>query len=179
MVLLRGLGGDGGGNFRREISAIIDDIVRLPRENELTHAGSRHYHRKHAAGPQGEAVARWVYDIASKRSDAAFEIVDIKDFTDIPQIALGFSLILPPFRSSNKAEPLRMAADPSDFGPPPRSALKDAGPAFIQTHLSREYHRTRNCRTHYAVDATGGGRSSAIIRRMSAKRFLGMATSAI
>ena len=67
-----------------------------------------------------------------------------------------------------------MAADPSDFGPPPRSALKDAGPAFIQTHLSREYHRTRNCRTHYAVDATGGGRSSAIIRRMSAKRFLGM-----
>src|ERR1700735_4676849 len=29
---------------------------------------------------KSEAVARWVYDIASKRSDAAFEIVDIKDF---------------------------------------------------------------------------------------------------
>ena len=30
-------------------------------------------------GRKAEAVARWVYDIASKRSDAAFEIVDIKD----------------------------------------------------------------------------------------------------
>ena len=29
---------------------------------------------------KAEAVARWVYDIASRRSDAAFEIVDIKDF---------------------------------------------------------------------------------------------------
>jgi NAD(P)H-dependent FMN reductase len=31
-------------------------------------------------GRVGDAVAHWVYDIASKRSDAAFEIVDIKDF---------------------------------------------------------------------------------------------------
>ena len=31
-------------------------------------------------GRKAEVVARWVYDIASKRSDAAFEIVDIKDF---------------------------------------------------------------------------------------------------
>jgi NAD(P)H-dependent FMN reductase len=31
-------------------------------------------------GRRGEAVARWVYDIAQTRSDAAFELVDIKDF---------------------------------------------------------------------------------------------------
>ena len=31
-------------------------------------------------GRKAEVVARWVYDIANKRSDAAFEIVDIKDF---------------------------------------------------------------------------------------------------
>jgi NAD(P)H-dependent FMN reductase len=31
-------------------------------------------------GRKAEVVARWVYDIASKRNDAAFEIVDIKDF---------------------------------------------------------------------------------------------------
>jgi NAD(P)H-dependent FMN reductase len=31
-------------------------------------------------GRNGEAVARWVYDIAKKRSDAEFEYVDIKDF---------------------------------------------------------------------------------------------------
>ncbi len=31
-------------------------------------------------GRNGEAVAKWVYDVAQKRSDAAFELVDIKDF---------------------------------------------------------------------------------------------------
>ena len=34
-------------------------------------------------------------------------------------------------------------------------------------------------RTLYAVDAKGGGRSSAIIRKISANRSRGMATSAI
>ncbi len=28
----------------------------------------------------GEAVAKWVYEIAQKRTDAEFELVDIKDF---------------------------------------------------------------------------------------------------
>ena len=28
----------------------------------------------------GEAVAKWVYEFAKKRSDAEFELVDIKDF---------------------------------------------------------------------------------------------------
>jgi NAD(P)H-dependent FMN reductase len=31
-------------------------------------------------GRNGEAVAKWAYDIAQKRSDAEFELVDIKDF---------------------------------------------------------------------------------------------------
>jgi NAD(P)H-dependent FMN reductase len=34
-------------------------------------------------GRNGEAVAKWVYEIAQKRSDAEFELVDIKDF-DLP-----------------------------------------------------------------------------------------------
>jgi NAD(P)H-dependent FMN reductase len=34
-------------------------------------------------GRNGEAVAKWVYEIAQKRSDADFELVDIKDF-DLP-----------------------------------------------------------------------------------------------
>jgi NAD(P)H-dependent FMN reductase len=29
---------------------------------------------------KGEAVARWVYDIASRRKDAEFELVDIRDY---------------------------------------------------------------------------------------------------
>jgi NAD(P)H-dependent FMN reductase len=31
-------------------------------------------------GRNGEAVAKWVYQVAQKRSDAQFELVDIKDF---------------------------------------------------------------------------------------------------
>ncbi len=31
-------------------------------------------------GRKGEAVAEWVYEIAQKRSDAEFELVDIRDF---------------------------------------------------------------------------------------------------
>src|SRR5437588_8228737 len=31
-------------------------------------------------GRNGEAVAKWVYEIAKKRTDAEFELVDIKDF---------------------------------------------------------------------------------------------------
>ena len=34
-------------------------------------------------GRKGEAVAKWVYEIAQNRSDAEFELVDIKDF-DLP-----------------------------------------------------------------------------------------------
>ncbi len=31
-------------------------------------------------GRNGEAVAKWTFEIAKKRSDAEFEYVDIKDF---------------------------------------------------------------------------------------------------
>ena len=31
-------------------------------------------------GRNGEAVAKWVYENAQKRSDAEFELVDLKDF---------------------------------------------------------------------------------------------------
>ena len=31
-------------------------------------------------GRNGEAVAKWVYEIAQKRNDAGFELVDLKDF---------------------------------------------------------------------------------------------------
>jgi NAD(P)H-dependent FMN reductase len=34
-------------------------------------------------GRNGEAVAKWVYEIAKNRSDAEFELVDVKDF-DLP-----------------------------------------------------------------------------------------------
>ena len=36
-------------------------------------------------GRNGEAVARWVHDIAAKRGDAEYELVDLKDF-DLPHL---------------------------------------------------------------------------------------------
>jgi hypothetical protein len=45
----------------------------------------------------------------------------------------------------------------------------------IETHSPVVLDATRGNRTHYPVEATGGGLNSAISRRMSAKRFLGIA----
>jgi hypothetical protein len=49
----------------------------------------------------------------------------------------------------------------------------------IWTQSSCEFAVTHDKRMLYAGAASGGGRSSAMSRKMSAKRFLGMATSAI
>jgi NAD(P)H-dependent FMN reductase len=47
---------------------------------ERPNVKSSHYPRKHQPGRNGEAVSQWIYEIAKKRSDADFELVDIKDF---------------------------------------------------------------------------------------------------
>src|SRR4029077_16907487 len=47
--------------------------------------------------------------------------------------------------------------------------------AVIETHLSRRFVQTCDNRTHYAVDVIGGGRSSAIMLKMSAKTLRGIA----
>jgi NAD(P)H-dependent FMN reductase len=44
-------------------------------------------------GRKAEAVAKWVYEIAQKRSDAEFELVDIKDF-DLPLLDESVSPIM-------------------------------------------------------------------------------------
>jgi NAD(P)H-dependent FMN reductase len=44
-------------------------------------------------GRKGEAVARWVYEIASSRGDAEFELVDIKEY-DLPLLDEPVSAVL-------------------------------------------------------------------------------------
>jgi hypothetical protein len=76
------------------------------------------------------------------------------------------------------AESFTEAHDDGQAAPtavPPKDLDKFLG---IWTHLSRGFARTHDARTHYAVDAKGGGRSLAIIRKISANRYGGMATSA-
>ena len=104
------------------------------------------------------------------------------DQTDIPRIATGLAGKLPvSCRGSGK--PNSLARDEkTGWGDPmlgrsSKTASLDLvrGPA----HLSLGFRPNARHSTAYAVDTTGGGRSSAISRRMSANRFRGMATSAI
>jgi hypothetical protein len=60
-----------------------------------------------------------------------------------------------------------------------RCAPKSAEFAIIKTHVSISFGRTRDDGTPYAVDVAGGGRNSAMSRKMSEKMILGMAISAI
>jgi hypothetical protein len=61
-----------------------------------------------------------------------------------------------------------------------KPSAENAELSVIETHVYRGFFMERMTnRTRYAVDVTGGGRNSVISRRMLAKRFLGMATSAI
>ena len=46
-------------------------------------------------GRNGEGVAKWVYEIAQKRGDADFELVDIKDF-NLPLLDEPVSPIMGP-----------------------------------------------------------------------------------
>jgi len=65
----------------------------------------------------------------------------------------------------------------SDIGAP---SAENVDFVVIQTHLSPlVFDRTQNKQALHVDTAAGGGRSSATSRRMSANRFLGMATSAI
>ena len=57
---------------------VLGEIRHAP--ETLAHDKDCHNPRKHAPGRNGEAVAKWVYEVAQKRSDAEFELVDIKDF---------------------------------------------------------------------------------------------------
>ena len=65
-------------------------------------------------GRNGEAVAKWVYEIAQKRTDAEFELVDIKDF--------NLPLLDEPVSPHNGA--ITVSLTPK-YGPP-RSALSTA-----------------------------------------------------
>jgi hypothetical protein len=57
--------------------------------------------------------------------------------TDIPQIELGTSQILPEFGSLGKAEPSRLCVNRALFMRPGRLAPKAATFFVIKTHLSR------------------------------------------
>ena len=77
---------------------------------------------------------------------------------------------------------MESSTEPHDDGRAAATAVpsRDLGELLaIWMHLSRRLARNHDTRTLYAVDVKGGGRSSAIIRNVSANRFGGLAASAI
>jgi len=52
---------------------------------------------------------------------------------------------------------VRLEARPSDFEPPPRPVLKDAGLSVIETHLCRECWRTKDCKPRHHISRTQPG----------------------
>jgi len=85
--------------------------------------------------------------------------------SEILQMAADFRLRLRHFGVSRNPRRPVQSRDSRIF------AHRDASPMVCNERMKN--------RTPYAVDVTGGGRSSAISRRMSANKVLGMATSAI
>jgi hypothetical protein len=82
----------------------------------------------------------------------------------------------------DKVEPSRRAPQEQEGGRPAEAAVVTRHTdelLSIRAHLSRGLARTHDARTLYAADAKGGGRNSAMRRKMSANRSRGMATSAI
>jgi NAD(P)H-dependent FMN reductase len=55
-------------------------IAGPPYKLESSHESNRHHSRKHRPGRRGEQVAHWVLDVASKRTDAEFELIDLVDY---------------------------------------------------------------------------------------------------
>jgi hypothetical protein len=96
--------------------------------------------------------------------------------TDIPRVTSSLAGKLPLSCSSGKPDlPEKKGWDEAM----PGRLSKIVNVSFIKTHLSREFERTHYTWTPYTVDATGGGRNSAIVRKTPATRVFGMATSAI
>ena len=99
--------------------------------------------------------------------------------TDIPQIAAGSFANLPRFRVLGNPAPVARAVDGDGTSRRHAERLKLPNFPSLRRTSPVSLARTRNERTLYALDVTGGDRGSAIIRGMSANRFRGMATSAI
>jgi hypothetical protein len=99
--------------------------------------------------------------------------------TEIPRMDAALSVILPPFGFLCKAKPLLLQIG----GSSPMGVAHSAQKATIFPSSGRTsplvFTRTHDNRMPYAGAGSGGGRSSAISRRMSANKCREMATSAI
>ena len=81
---------------------------------------------------------------------------------------------LRPLASFCKTDPSLWVADALRSASGPGRDPNDRQVSVIETQVSRVFEGTRDNGPLYAFDVSGGGRSSAIGRRMSAKRVLAM-----
>ena len=87
--------------------------------------------------------------------------------TLIRRMACDFEPILPRLAGSDKpVEPKQAGVDGLQAGECSRRALKNFEFRGIETHLSRRFDRTHGNQDALRFDVTGGGRSSAISRKI-------------
>src|SRR5271170_1378839 len=125
-------------------------------------------------GFHGGSVARTRMAIAvvgrmRTRSPYALVLHELFE-ADLLQMEASFGPRLPPAATFFKPDGSPSAGAAVYNASAPRRGPTSVEFSFIETHLSRDLCRNRHRGTHHAVDVAGGGRSSAIIRRMSAKR---------
>jgi hypothetical protein len=51
----------------------------------MPHDADRNHPRQHTSQPQRRAGPKWVLDIASRRDDEEFELIDVRDYS-LPHI---------------------------------------------------------------------------------------------
>jgi hypothetical protein len=100
-------------------------------------------------------------------------------YSDIPQMAVGSTRNPPRPMVFGKPAPSPPALDRGQDTPSGCLAGKILNLPSSRRTFPVVFDQTRDTQTHYAGDVIGGGRNSAISRKMSANRFLGMATSDI
>ena len=91
-----------------------------------------------------------IHDTASSQ-----DIIHLWTGANISQIADGFGDILRPFRSLDKAEPVRLKADPPDFESPPRPALPSARCTSTVSEDAGLFSADRSARPRRAIAMLG------------------------
>jgi hypothetical protein len=114
-----------------------------------------------------------------EQPEAIAVVYEDASLTDIHQMAPGSSPTCNRFGSLASRDRRRFVGEQWWGVPKSSRTLKLPNLLSSRRRSPIVFDGTRDNRTPYAVDKTGGGRSSVISRKMSAKRVLGITTSAI
>ena len=114
-------------------------------------------------GRNGEAVAKWVYEVAQKRSDAEFELVDIKDF-NLPLLDEPVPPIMGQYRSPTpKCGRPRSTVSTATFSSRPNTIMAFPAPSRTRSISCSPSGTTRRLASSATAAPAGRARSSSCV----------------